>query len=694
LDKHRGAQVAEAELIYRKILAQQPTHADALHLLGMLKYQNGDLAVAIELIQKAIAASPNQAVFHSNLGLVLVAARQLDAAIVAYHRSLELAPRSAQAMNNLGAALHATGKTDEAIPWLRQSLEIAPDYGDARNNLAHILRLKSDSAREAKQPKEALRFCRESVALNPNDAEALYLLGSQLHDAGQSEAAVEFLRKSLQLVPDSAHTLNNLGNALFATGSQEESLDCLQRALRINPDFPEACNNLGGVLKAMGRTQEAIAAYSRSIALQPKSPDVHSNLGNLLREAGQRELALQSYESALAIDADHAVTHNNLGNSYCETGDWHRAIQSYRQALAIRPDYADAMNNLGTALEEIGQREEAMTLYCRSLVRQPGGVSAPWNIALLQLLRGEYEPGWPGYENRWRQSKQKNSFRNFTQPMLPILSGEHTGALKGKRVLLHAEQGYGDTLQFCRYAPMVAALGMTVYLECAPELIRLMSSLAGVAELIPFGTPLPAVDFQCPLMSLPMVFGTALATVPADVPYLKPNRSDMQRWGERFSGEPVGLRVGLVWAGGSNHQKDRDRSLRLADFAGLANAQGVIFYSLQLGEPAAQSASPPPGMKLIDWTEDLNDFADTAAMLTHLDLIITIDSSVGHLAGAMGKTVWTLLAFHPDWRWLLDRNDSPWYPNTNLFRQTSPKDWRDPLARVKAALAALSSRRG
>jgi hypothetical protein len=385
---------------------------------------------------------------------------------------------------------------------------------------------------------------------------------------------------------------------------------------------------------------------------------------------------MQSYNAALEVDPQHAQTHNNLANAYCEIGDWDRAIQGYNRALAIQPDYADALNNLGTALEEIGQRDRAMQLYRQALDLHPGSVSAPWNIALLQLLRGDYTNGWVGYEHRWRQAKQKLSFRNFTEPMLRV---DDPSAIRGKHVFLHAEQGLGDTLQFCRYVPMVADLGARVTLECPPQLLRLLGSLRGVETLITAGSAIQPFDLHCPLMSLPMVFNTTLATVPAKVPYLAADPIDVARWAERFVDQPSHLRVGLVWAGGTTHQKDRHRSLKLTDFTALAAIPGIELYSLQVGEPARQAASPPSGMKLTDWTMELNDFADTAALVSHLDLVITVDTAVGHLAGALGKMVWILLAYSPDWRWLLDREDSPWYPNTRLFRQQSPGDWYGPL---------------
>ena len=492
--------------------------------------------------------------------------------------------------------------------------------------------------------------------------------------------------------------------------------------MEIAPNFPQACNNLANALKEFDRLDEAIIAYRRAAALQPDAPEPLSNLGNALRDAGQWDSAMQCYLNALAIRPGHAVTHNNIGNAWCERGDWSAAISEYEQALALNPDYADAINNLGTALEETGRRDRAMQCYRRANELTPKAVSPPWNIALLQLLQGDYENGWRGYENRWRQKKQSKTWRDFKQPMVKNLT-----EMRGKRILLHAEQGFGDAIQFCRYATLVAQEGATVLLECPQKLVRIFKSIHGISEVIARGEPLPNFDLHCPLMSLPMIFGTrlepqrdmGLRPMPAtmenqrllisDAPstgqspvsrpseaggfYLSADVSDVAGWQSRFAAEPPALRVGLVWAGQATHQKDRHRSLSLSNFASLGEISGVRFYSLQVGNAADQAKAPAPLMKLIDWTADLHDFADTAALISQLDLVVTVDTAVCHLAGALGKPVWVLLAFQPDWRWLLDREDSPWYPKTRLFRQPAPGKWDQPLARVTAQLTKILNRR-
>jgi Flp pilus assembly protein TadD len=660
LQHHQAGQYTRAEKIYNQLLARNPDHADALHLLGMLRFATGNTTEAEKLIRRAITVEPRQPVFHSNLGIVLAAARTFDAAIAEYRLADSLGPPSPENLNNLGVALHASGAAPDAIDCFKRAVILKPDYIDARNNLLTLWHI------------------------TPDTAAAHHAIGDLLHDADRSIDAIYFYRKAIELHPESAETFSNLGNALFATGEHAEALLCFEQALKLSPCFPQALNNLANVLKEFGRFDEAIAAYQQAVTLQPQAPEPLNNLANALRETGNWDSAISCYQQAMSLNPENPITHNNIGNAFCERGDWPAAITCYEQALALKPDFADAINNLGTALEETGHRDRAMACYLRARQLTPRAVSPPWNIALLQLLQGDYTNGWPGYENRWRQKKQRNTWRSFTQPML-----EHVSQIHGSRILLHAEQGFGDVIQFCRYASLVADHGATVFLECQPELVRLLRSLPGVHSVIARQEQLPEFDLHCPLMSLPRVFKTTLASVPAAVPYLHADPADVGNWKAKFATEPDAFRVGLVWAGQATHQKDRDRSLPLAAFAALGNLSGARFYSLQIGAAAAQAELPPIEMSLVNWTGELHDFADTAALVTQLDLVIAVDTAVCHLAGAAGVPVWVLLAYQPDWRWLLDREDSPWYPHTRLFRQPTPGNWAEPLARLASALSKM-----
>ena len=663
LEAHRAGQLNQAEDIYRQLLSDNPNHVDALHLLGMLKNQEQKHDEAEQLIRRAISIQPRQPIFYSNLGLVLMTAGKVFPAIDAYQIAELLDPKSAENLNNLAVALHSIGQTSEAIACVKRAFLLRSDYVDARDNLLRLLQLQPDSAR------------------------GYHVLGDLLFEAHRQGDAAMWYRKSLELNPQSAETQNNLGNTFSAGGMHDQAIACYQRALAINQEFGLAWNNLANSFRELGQLSESIGAYQRAIELQPQSASLLSNLGTVLVAMKQFEAAMACYQKALLIDAAHGSTHNNIGNLFCETGEWTLAVESYRKTLSINPDYADAINNLGTALEELGDRDAAMECYRRANSLDGLLVSPPWNIALLQLLGGEYEPGWLGYEYRWRQKKQSKTWRQFDQPVLINLL-----IPEGTRILLHAEQGFGDAIQFCRYAPLLAKLGMTVWLECPRPLVELFESLPGVDRVIASGNAIPDFDVHCPLMSLPKVFGTLLENIPK-TPYLRAPDSRLQKWKLRFETQPVSFRVGLVWAGQSTHQKDLHRSLSLSDFSDLGQIPGITFYSLQVGDAAWQAKSPPSGMHLVDWAGELIDFAETAALITQLDLVIAVDTAVCHVAGAIGKPVWILIAFQPDWRWLLDRKDSPWYPTAKLFRQTRPGDWSQPLAQIDRRFTRCSQSR-
>ncbi len=358
------------------------------------------------------------------------------------------------------------------------------------------------------------------------------------------------------------------------------------------------------------------------------------------------------------------------------------SIAAHRRAIALKADFPEAYTNLGNALKGQGNIAAAIAACRQAIALNPDLPDAHHNLSLTLLLNGEFAEGWREYEWRW-QTKQLRP-RGFAQP---LWSGE---AVDGRVLLLHAEQGYGDMIQFCRYVPLVAARGRVV-LEAPRALVRLFSGLAGVERIVVQGDPLPAFDLHCPLLSLPRAFATTLETIPGGVPYLGTDPAQVSAWRDRLAGL-ARLRVGLVWAGEPRATDrirgavDRRRSISLGHFARLAGVGGIAFVSLQKGEAAAQTRSPPPGLRLHDWTGELEDFADTAALIAALDLVISVDTAVVHLAGALGKPVWLLNRFDTDWRWLLDREDSPWYPTLRLFRQHRPGDWAGVLERVAAAL--------
>jgi tetratricopeptide (TPR) repeat protein len=504
------------------------------------------------------------------------------------------------------------------------------DQADARNNLAISLI-------DAGRLEQAVLACHQAIVLEPNFAEAHNNLAVALKKLGRLDEAITACSAAIALRPTYAEAHSNLGNALFETGRIEPAITAYRRALDLKPDYLAALNNLGTALGKAGQFTQAIDAYTAAIKLKPDVAEVHNNLGVALGGIGRLDDAIGAFRRAIQINSGYAEAWANLGAVLCDSGDGESALAACRRAIELRPDLAIAHSN----------------------------------YALILLRLGHYELGWP--EHEWRfKCNPKFRPRSFSQPRWD------GSPLAGQTILLHAEQGWGDTIQFVRYAPLVASRGGRVILECQPELIRLLGNLPGVDQLVPFGQPLRPFDLHCPLLSLPAAIGTTLNSIPADVPYLHANSAN---WRERLNVIGNRLKVGLVWAGRPTHTNDHNRSMQLSHFSRLSEIPNVAFYSLQKGPAAAQT-----GLELIDFTTELNDFADTAALVGALDLVIAVDTAVAHLAGAIGKPVWVLLPMCADWRWMTERSDSPWYPTMRLFRQTRWGDWDQVVQNVARAL--------
>jgi tetratricopeptide (TPR) repeat protein len=540
---------------------------------------------------------------------------------------------------------------------------------------------------------QAESLYRQILLVDPHHVEAMHLLGALAHQTGRHEVAVSLIRGAIGLCPTVPHFHVNLGLVLKQQGQHAEAVNCFREALRLDPRHVDALENLGNVFRDQGNSAEAEQCFRQVLAFNPDHAQAHNNLGVALQDQGRLAEAIECFRQALKFDPQFTMALNNLGSTLLDQGHLEEAATCFREVLRLDPNDANAHNNLGAALKEIGRFDEAQACHQRALCLQPDPTcarwihaSARWNLSLLKLLKGDFLRAWPDFEFQWQIFGAAP--RHVDRPRWDGTS------LEGRTILLHPEQGLGDTLQFIRYAPMVKERGGTVLFECQPPLVRLLEGVAGIDRLISRGAPLPHFDVQAPLMSLPGLFGTTLATIPAAIPYVSACPKLALQWRKEL---PPGFKIGIAWQGNPGHAGDRRRSVPVRYFESLARLEGVLLISLQKGPGADQLAqcigTPSQMHSVLDLHDRLETFADTAAVMMNLDLIVTVDTAVAHLAGALGVPAWVLLPFAPDWRWLLERSDSPWYSTLRLFRQSRRGDWGEVFDRLAAEIKVFDEER-
>ncbi|HLY46731.1 MAG TPA: tetratricopeptide repeat protein [Stellaceae bacterium] len=655
---------------FRQAIALEPGLADAQRQLAKSLHGIGQTEAAIAAYQTALRLEPEDAETLTSLGNTFVAAGQLGEAAAAWQDALRLRPDSADVHSNLGILLRRQGRLEEAVAAYRRAIELKPDFPEAYNNLGNALR-------DQGQHNEAMAAFEHALNLNPNYAEACDNLGLALLARGQPREAAAAFERALQVRPDFASAWVNLAGALQEAGDSAAALDACRRALAIDPEFAAAHTGLGDVLRAQGNLAEAVVAYRRAIELAPLLPEAHNNLGAALVEAREPAAAAACFEQALVLRPHFAEALVNLGVALVDQDRFAEAIDNYDRALVLAPNLPQAHSNRGNAFYQQGRLDEAIACYDRALALDANYADAHNNKALALLVDGKLTAGWDEYE--WRTSLRGHNFA------WPRWEGER---LPGKTLLVWSEQGQGDTLNFCRYLGLIRERVAELVFEVQPSLLRLMQANFPQCRVVPRGAELPPIDAYIPLLSLPRLLATQLDSIPAATPSLQADPAATEEWRRRLAGPR--LKVGLVWAGTPGHQNDRRRSLALAAFGDLLALPGVDFYSLQVGE-RSRDITEADKSRLHDLSPLIADFADTAAIVANLDLVITADTSVAHLAGALGRPVWVLIPYAPDWRWLRGRDDSPWYPTARLFRQPRLGDWADVLDRVAAELAKLAN---
>jgi FkbM family methyltransferase len=644
LAHHQAGRIERAEALYRKALDRDPEHAEALHLLGVIAYQRGKTEQAIELIGRALPALHILREAHLNFGNALREAGRLAEAADSYRQAIALDPDYGMAHSNLSRALNDQGLFEAGLASAIRAGELIPDF----------------------------------LGVHINCAAALMGLARM----AQAETS---LRRALDLMPERAETHHDLGRVLTALGRLDEAVVSYRRAVTLEPNYAAAHLDLAEALDTQNRLDEAVTSYREATRLKPNLAPAHNNLGIALYSLGRFQEALESCDKSLALRPSFPEALNNRGGVLRILGRLDEALESYDKALAIRPSFPDALNNRGAGLQELARFDEALEHYERALALKPDFAEAHLNYSMALLLLGDFTRGWTEYEWRWRRKGAWDTL-NFAQPRW---SGE---CLEGKTILIYVEQGLGDTIQFVRFVPVLAAMRARVMLAAPQQLIALLRA-AGLPATLFDGTNLSTFDFHLPLLSVPGVLATTEATIPAEVPYLSAEPGRVATWRERLPKEP--LRIGIAWQGNPNPRVDKGRSIPLRAFAPLAALPGVRLISLQKNDGLDQLDALPEGMRVTtlgpDFDAGPDAFLDTAATIMNLDLVVAADTAVAHLAGALARPVWIALQQVPDWRWMLEREDSPWYPTARLFRQRRSGDWNELFARMANELMRVIS---
>lgn len=529
--------------------------------------------------------------------------------------------------------------------------------------------------------REAEKLYARVLKAAPAHFDALHLLGLCKAQGGQMGEAYRLMAAALKINPAAPDAWKNFALVLHALKRDEEALAALDRALALRPDDPDALHNRGNALLSLGRPQEALACFDTVLARNPRHPDAPINRGIAYAALGKSVEALADFDAALAVVPDHPGALFNRGNALLELGRHAEAIAAFDAALAKAPNHVPALNNRGRALQSLNRHREAVASLDKAIALQKDYADAHSNRALSLLTLGDLSRGFAEYEWRWQRTGMTDARRGYRGA---LWLGEYP--ISRKTIVLHAEQGLGDTIQFARYAPLLARAGATVVLEVQPALTHLFATLPGIASVHARGEPLPAYELHCPLGSLPLALKTEAATIPADIPYLKADAARIAKWRPALDGLP-GKRVALAWAGNPAHVNDRNRSVEVKLLEPLLALDGISFISLQRDPRAGDADWLARHPQIRELGGELADLADTAAVLALCDLLISVDTAPAHVAGAIGRPVWVMVPFAPDWRWTLADARSPWYPQARLFRQRAIGDWPGVIAELRDALA-------
>jgi len=679
-----AGRLTEVALGYQRMLEENPCHPEALMGISLVALASRQPAAAVRMAEAAVAAAPEMGTAWVTLGQALKAAGRSEEAERAYGQAIRLDGMNPLARMGLGELMLATGRPQESLREFDLALRRQPAMAVAHMNLGHALASLG-------RYEEALKRYEQTLALRPRLPEAEFAAGFVLARMGKLKEAEVRYRRALALRPDFAAAWMNLGSLLREQGREIYAEAALRRAVELRPDLISGWINLATLERERSRPAEAEADLRKAFALNPEQVETLVAWCQFRAAEHDPAGAWQWLGWALAREPDNSEAVNMHGILLHQEGRFAEAVTVFEQAEAL--GHRAAASNRGNSLLDLGRLDEALRAQELAVELDPVSPGALYNLSLTRLRLGDWRQGWPNYETRWRFHAVHRTPRIFSQPRW---QGE---PLDGRRILLHAEQGLGDTIQFCRYVSMVAARGGRVILQVQEPALRLIQSLAavraGLAETALLGAQSPEFDLECPLLSLPAVFGTTVETVPWPGAYLGADpalaaEKRVQFQHARLQGSPCAQhRIGLAWAGNPRYKADRNRSTRLETLLPLLRMPGNTWISLQKGPAAEQLADLPSNVFVWDGSSRDRDLAETAALVATLDLIITTDTCIAHLAGAMGKTVWILLPHLSDWRWMQRIETTPWYPAARLFRQRSPGDWAGVMERVVEELSEL-----
>ncbi|KLU24873.1 tetratricopeptide repeat family protein [Caballeronia mineralivorans PML1(12)] len=707
ISHERGA-LDDAERGYRDVLKIDPDHAEALHMLGLLHFQGGRMNEADTLLKRSIERMPS-ALALANHASVLIGLDHRDAALDRLDRALSLNPSHLRSLLLRAGVLADLGRYVEAVTAYDCLLEIAPTFVDGlcrRGAVLRVLgrhmdalvssdralsvdgrsfdahRLRAHVLRDLGRLEEALESYGRALAIVPNNAEALLMQGLTLADLGRLEQALASLSDAIAGQPDFIDALYNSAVMLERLERFEQALARCDRVLSLDAGHAGALGNRGNALYGLGRFADALESYDTSLRVAPDSLEVLCNRARVLTHLRREQEALESCDRAITLRPGYGPAWFIRGRILQRLHRYEEALASHDRVTEIDPSDRLALFQRGNTLRSMMRHDEALAAYDRVLAFDPENIATRFTKAFVYLQTGDFERGWAEYEWRWREAQVGNFKRAFAQP---LWLGEES--IEGRTILLHAEQGLGDTLQFCRYVKFVKARGARVILEVQAALKSLMEEVEGVDQVVGYGEPLPPFDVHCPLLSLPLVFRTDLASIPSGVPYVRANPGQVAKWQTRL-GTRIKPRIGIAWSGNPNHLDDHNRSIPLEHLLLLLSDE-VEWVSIQ--KVVRDEEQPLLETSCIRQFGDvIGDFADTAALVECLDCVVSVDTSVAHLAGALARPLWMLLPYLPDWRWLLDREDNPWYPTARLFRQPHAGDWAGVFQRIRAALPSIA----